>query len=942
MKSYQLEHTQDRNPLVNYAVKTMWGNPELDSQFQVKLSRVSGEQGLINNFSYMGKTRFLPTELNFYHVFTMGGLDSGFWNLGSRQKSWYPVDQWVRASTFSSVRGVSLDIYSGNGTMWLRTETYIMPCFDGMTLIAIPINPNFPLPLDKSLYFHCYTTDINTRNIASKDEAKYTFGYSGCIYIQHENFEKVTNYYNFYKSFNMGLVQFFHNGKIVPIETAKPLAGDLIEVVYDPSVEMVATYDYKGMPDYYSDLDSKRKVILFPGFDNRPHKYRYYDDCHFYIYNKRNKDGYYFHRNHQDAVRQLTHQDYGMAVPYIDFLAGRLITDDKTNNTTVSDIQIKVIYHKTRWQFDLGPTSSRINDLYLLEYPQDILNAMTGALSSVKEWKASELEKSATNKVLNGIVQTLTTDTVREALGHHGCSIALSNSPLYMPFITPGEPEFNDIYPTPPYTSGLGYQIPPTYVESSTAYEYDIDGLLLRRVGVRNQEWYQPKEGCVYVEWVLGQSGHLVDYVISKTDVKLREGFGFRVYRAKWVIDPNIDNTTKVHNELPISKTNENLYPNPDVGGEIRALTYSETPNDIPPTPPPMPDGGRPLPPWIDITGTDQYRIENGYIVWNFDTINNVGMVVFDTDHLYGEFPLSHIDNSLTFAITHEWDVGGPLLQIEPGQVDIWMNRHPLIGGVDYILNFPNVYIINKMWLVEGEQFIQWRATGLSESGLVNTSELGFVAEGVLGHNGRYNLRIDRPTKTILGGRLFLTSSLDWAEDINHGENVREWNGWPYEVKHIYTANKFVDKEDIYWGYNKSLGLDVTVGSYLTERVSYKKKDPQEIDYMESDKYRLFSPFLSQVVNEIVLGFLILPEPNEEGIPFSNQQIDDLTREYQWMLDFDPIVLDLDLKYFTVHPYSNLKVPTVTADQLTFITMVNDLYLKSKIKIEGHFEVKHV
>lgn len=926
---------------MNYAVGTMWGNPELDSQYQIKLARVSGSQGLINNFSYMGKTRYLPTELNFYHVFTLGGLDVGFWNLGSRNKKWYPIDQWVRASTYSTMRSVALDVYTGEGSMWLRSETYIMNCFDGMTLVAIPVNDNFPLPLSKNLYIHCYTTDINTRNVPEADLPKFSFGYSGAIYVQHEDMERVKLNYDVWTGYGMGMVSFFHNGKIKPIDSINPVPGDMIEAVYDPSIGMIIDYDYKAMPDYMSTMDSKRKVILFPGFIDKPHKYYYYDDCHFYIKNKRNDNSYYYHRNTEDAVRQLTHQDYGMCVPYVEFLANRLIADDTTKKTTIKDIQITVAYHKTRWQFLLGPTSSRINDLYLLEDPATILAAMTGANSNIKEWQAAELEKGATNKVLNGVIQTLTSKTVREALGYNGCSVAMSNSPLYMPYITPGDPNFDPIYETPPYTSGLGYKVPPTFVESSTAYEYDVDGLLLRKVGVVNQEWYAPKPGCVYVEWVLGQATTWLDYVISKTDVKLRLGYGFRVYKAKWAIDPDWEPGMGIVNEVPIS--NEERDGVSEARGELRVLRADEVPEPDPGPDPNLPDGGYPVPPWVDITDTDQYHIENGYIVWDFDTVNNVGMVVFETKHIYNEFELSHLDNSMTFAITHKWNVGGVMLPMEPGQIDIWMNRHPLIENVDYILDFPNVYIINKMWMVEGEkQFFQYRATGLSRNGLVKTSELGFVAEGVIGHNGRYNLRIDRPTKTIAGGRLYLTPTVDWAEDIDHGENFRPLNGWPYEVKHIYSSNKYVDWYNPYWGYDEARALDVKVSGYLTEHAAYKKKDVKEIDYMEDDKYRLYSPFLSQVVNEIVLGFMQLPKPAEEGIPYTTQQVDDITREYQWMLKFDPIVLGFDLRYFTVQPYSNWNKLTITPDQMTFISMVNDLYLQSKVKIEGHFEVKHV
>lgn len=938
MPAYQLCYSQEKNPLVDYSIKNMWGNPDLDQQFQIKLARVSGNQGFVNDFAYLGKRRYLPSTLTFYHVFSLGGLDTGFWNLGSRNQSWYPVDTWVKASEYSNKRGVKLDFYKANGSMFPRTEVYIMPCFDGVTLVAVPRNDNYPLPIDKNFYMHCYTTDINTSVISPENMPKYSFGYVGGIYIKNDDLELCKLNYNTWSAFDMGMVSFYHNGELKPIDSVHPKPGDLIEACYDPSIELIVNYKYVGMPDYYSDLDQKRKVILFPGFDETPRMYRYYDDCVFYIFNRKNNHGYYYNRNSIDAVRQLTHQDYGMAAAYIEYLANRLIAEDTTGNTTLDDIDIKVAYHATRWQFKCGPSSSRINDLYLLEDPQAILRAMTGANSAVPVWRAQELEKSATNKVLNAQCFKLNSELVREGLGYHGCSVAMSNSPLYMPHVTPGQPGFDPIYETPPYTTGLGYTIPPTFVERSTAYEYDIDGLLLRLVFVENQEYYQPGPDCYYVEWVLGKATTWLDYVVSHTDVPLRCGYGFRVFKAGWAIDPDW-HAGRV-DEIKIAPTGgDGSNPYPPDGKEIRILKEDEIP--VPPDPN-IPDGGRVVGEWVDITGTDQYRIENGHVVWNFDTVNNVGMVVFDTAHLYNEFDITHLDNSLTFAITHKWPIGGPEVTMKPGQVDVWMNRHPLIENIDYIMDFPNVYIISKMWLVEGPQHIQYRATGLSKNGLVNTSELGFVADGVIGYNGRYNLRIDRPTKTIIGGRLYLTPKVDQAEDIDHGHNLNSLNGWPYEVKHVYSANKYVDWYDTYWGYDDAIALDKKISSYLTEYAKYKEPFSPILPFLEEDKYTLYSPFLSKIVNELVLGFMTAPTPSGKPVPYPDQTVLELIKPYEWMLEFDPIILDFDLAYFTVHPYNNWNKVTVTPDQLTFISVVNNLFLKGKVKIEGHFEVKHV
>lgn len=926
-------------PLADYAVKNMWGHRELDNQYQLKLGRISPPSGLINNFFYMGRTFQLPDAGTFYHVFSMGGFDINFWNMGQRKNDWWPFGTWKSLAEISHERGVVLDCYNSQGMMFSRSNALILNTYQGVTFIAFPDQANWREKIKRSMYIRCYTSDVNINAIPENDKEKYSFGYYGSEMTTVEAWDNTRQRYQLYAGYQMGRVLFFVNGVVTDINTYTPVNGDVFEVFYDPTVKKMISYRYKDMADFLSTMDDKRKVIAFPGDTTRPHHYEYHDDLDLYIRNKRTGQAIYYNRNSVDAIRQLTHRDYSLAAVYVDFIIDQLIALDKTKRSTVADMYVEISYRETRWKFDLGPTSSRIRDLYLLEDPEKILGAMTGAQSTIPEWSAPELEKSATNKVLNAIYQELTTVNVRDALGYNGCSVALSASPMYMPYVLPGDPNYQDLFPTPPFETGLGYRIPPSYVENSTAYEYDENGLLLRHRGIVNSEWYKPGDGCWYVEYVVGQASTWLDYEISRSDVKIRPGHGFRVYKAGWLIDPNDpvkpDNSLFV-NEFEITPNGKDIYPKPY---EVKIYAIGEKTN---PGEEEIFIGGRPDGNWVDITDTDEYEIVNGHIVWKFDVINHVGMVLFDTVHLYNEFELNHIDNSITFQISHAWSIGGLPLTIEPGQLDLWINNHPAIENVDYYVDFPNVYVMSKMWLKpDGRNTIAYRGRGLAAKGLIPSSELGFVYDGVIGINGRYNLRVDRPTRTIINGRLYLTEALDANEDLGHGNNVEALNGFPYEVKHIYCDNKYVENHDLHWGFDKARQLDKTISEYLTTNAEYYAKAPKNIPYLEEDRYRLFSPFMSQMANEMRLGFLRVPAPGDTEIGYTDQAIDDITRQYQWLLEYDPILRGLDERYFMVHPYSNLDRITVTPNQLTVLSRANDLYLNGVIRMEGFFEVKH-
>lgn len=926
-------------PLVNYAVKNMWGNRELDSQYQLKLSRITPKSGWVGIFFSGGKSWRLPREDKFFHIYSMGGLSANFWNFFNQRMDWYPFNTWVRASEISHDRNVDIIPYTSGGRVFLRDETFIMNTFDGNTFVAFPAFSSFPIPAEENMYIRCYSSDINTANISQGNQDKWRFGYASREYLQSTDWDYIKQRFNTFLAFGMGEVSLLVNGVTRDRSKYVPKAGDLMEVRYDPTINQVIRYNYSSLNDFYSELDKKRKLLLFPALTGKPRMYRYFDDCEFSVRNKRTGDELYYHRNKSDAIRQLTHQDYSISATYVQFLIGQLLAIEGTGVSTENDIEIVVLYRATKWQFKLGPNVSRINDLYLLENPAKILAAMVGTNATVKEWSAPELEASAANIVLNGIFQELNTETVRNALGYNGCSVALSSSPFYMPYLVPGTPGHDDSIETPPYETGLGYRVPPTYVESSTAYEYDKDGLFLRRTYLQQREFFTPGEGGWYVEYVLGKSTTWLDYIVSRQDVVLKKGYGFRVYKAGWIIDPDQPNPEKENlfaNEFELTSDGFDKYPVPT---EVKVYRDGESGSSDPSI---VARGGKPDGKWVDITGTNEYRIENGVLIWNFDVGNQVGMVLFDSSHLFNEFELEHLDNSIFLTLTHTWDIGGVPLTIQPAQVDVWCNNHPLIENVDYYMDFPNIYVVSKMWLKDdGKNKFAYRCRGLHKDGLVPSSELGFVQSGCIGYNGRYNLRIDRPTRTIVNGRLFLTEHVDWAETLGHGNNMLPYNGMPYEVKHIYCANRYVDMNDLYWGFEESRDLDRRVGAYLTEFVDYKPEiDPQH-PYMETDRYRLFSPLLSQLVNEMVLGFLKVPPRDNTEIGYTDQLVDEITQSYQWLLAYDPIKKGMDPRFFSFHPYVNANKPTLTPDQLTLIGRVNDLYLGGVIKIEGFFEVSN-
>lgn len=930
----ELEHlgSQDRYPLINFAKKEYWGNPSNDLQFQVRLKRISHSLGYMSNFEYMGKYYLCPDVNTYWNIFTMGYLNPGNMNLGYRMFNWIPFNRWVNAAELMTARGVFLDFYNGGGLRYNTSKTWIMRCFNGTTLFAFEKNDNiFPMPVEKSMYMHCYSPNILMYTKEGYPDQDAAYLVCGITYYDFRDWEKIKTWYDDKVNKNIGRILTFHNGLLVEFESIVPSIGDMIECIYDPTIFQRLTFNYTSLENYHSERDNKRKLILFPWLDNPKRKYYYFDDCKFYVYNQRLKYGYYFHRNSQDAVRQLTHQDYGIAADYVDSLVDKLIANDKTNLTTKNDIVILVDYSKTNWECFLGPTSSRIAELYLLDNPNKIIKAMTGVNSNVPFWEARNLEKSYFNKLLGSEYYNITNELVFDALGYNGASQVLSQPFHYMPGTLPTDKEFKDIYPTSPLLGGEGYLIPPSCRVSGTAYEYDKEGHLLKVVSFTNKERYLPSSKDVYFcEFMVGEATTWLDATLTKSSLYIKEDYSFRVYRAPWSIGTDNPESGFWDTEWTISKDGLPFL-NTNTVVDITDVVNEDEPLNPRPW-----DGGEIVGPWEDITDTDLYTLdrETGLLTWNFSMANYVGMVVHDSKHLYNEVKVSHLDHSVNFSLNHLWEIGGYLLPIRPYQLEVFYKDRTLIENVDYFFDFPKVYVIGKELLDEGnDHLFRFRAVGLSKDGPYNRSELGFVTNGVIGFNNRYNVRINRPTKFVCHGHALLTRSVDWAENKDHGNNLNGMEGFPYQVLHYACINKYVEDYNTLKGIDEEVKRDELVSAYLTEHAEYPKVPPATP--YQTSKYILFSPFLSQLYNELHLGFI--PTPDKDIL--SDQDVYDLTKNIQWLLKYDPIVRNLDLDYFEVHPCVNFGYQEITAKQLTILDKANKLFLGEKVRIRGHFKV---
>lgn len=342
---------------------------------------------------------------------------------------------------------------------------------------------------------------------------------------------------------------------------------------------------------------------------------------------------------------------------------------------------------------------------------------------------------------------------------------------------------------------------------------------------------------------------------------------------------------------------------------------------------------------WADITGSNLYSVVNNTLVWNNIDSNQYLMVRTDTKFLAYDINLIPIAGTLYFTFSEIENRGitddNYVLPVPLGELDLFLNGHSLIRGLDYIVNFPKVYIINKKYLIQPanstSQKIHVRFTGFCNSNLTLDAieDYGFIQHGVLSNNNRYDIRDDKVLRITVDGKVITRQDLVFSELHDGISVVNPINGKPYQIKDIVVPLKQLVEENTYSLRNKSIAIDERVSNYMTIKLPQPDRNaPSAIP----ERYPVISPFFCHLINDMA-SFQITNTAIDNAV--SDLAVLEICQHYEFLLDFDPVnpSNELNDNYVIIHPHNLNNTIDLTYSQYKFLTKVVRLYGNDKIEI---------
>lgn len=846
--------------LVDHALTNVWCTPDQDMQAVVKPARLTPSLGVFNKVDVLWRSHQLPVLKARFHVYQIGQLHPQLMGL-------FPVSQvWTPMSEACARMSLIVNIYNVAGVQLPRTEVWYMVTYDRNLIIAVKEQPKVPINLrTEDIFMRVYSNEyFNTMRADDATDVVYVQG--ATVRTTDEILALQTSYLS-YKNRPVGHTQAFVNGFMVDqLDLITVKNGDVAEFVYDASVRRVQTYTVGDLLTFESTLDSKFKYLLHYAQSNSG-VIDFHDDMDFYVTRPSSGgryQGVYYHRNAEDAVRNVTHKDHSIVPAYVVSYASANGWAD------VEALKIHVFTRKSGYERPLVNEDNRVKELYKMS-SEEVFAAMVGVDATVPNWKAEHLEASFYTQLMRARVTEVDLDLVENAYGYNAISKLLADTPQHV----------HD-------ASGQKViDVPYGLQARSTAYEYNADGALLG--------WAGHVQGAVYPARDI--HCELVEMIAGDVSDRLDEHYGVETL----ILDP---------------KANYRMYRCPMVAG---------VPNEQ----------------WEDVTDSAHYAISGGVLSWQLDPLEWYTCARSDRTSLGYTLELSMTDGVLDFSlVTRQLRfgvLGNHTMQIPMGELDLWLNGKSLIEGLDYLVKFPKIVVINKEYLVSPQS--QTQRVDVRFSGFCNPDfsrdipdDVGFVLYGQLSHNNRFDIRDDKVMRIVIGGQLYHRSELMFSEDNPAISVLDSKNGTPYMMRDLVVPMRGYTGQTTYEMREHSQEIDQRISDYLTlKNPMVKPAEPSAI----GERYAVYSPFLSKVLRDVRAGVI---DNDPLKLHYNDEYVLQVCQPYEWLLEFDPTqaATSLPEQFINIHPHHVPAVLDVDIYHYKFITRVAKLYTHDRVNL-SHF-----
>lgn len=645
---------------------------------------------------------------------------------------------------------------------------------------------------------------------------------------------------------------------------------DYVEMLHDGTVKEVHEWYLDDLPDFFSELDKTRKFLVH--LPRAVDTVLHLNDLEVYLY--KGDNGRFVHTHLMANLRQLTHRDFSLETSYIyDY---GVTNPDWWAET--GDVKLRIYVRNPALGNKVEFDANRILEMYQMSDAQ-IISAMVGPDDSLDIWKASNLENSPYSRLINARPENITRKLVTDAYGYNASSKLLGYN--YTPVYYDGQD-----WPHAPIEFGM--------IKDSTVFEYDKNGLLL---GYVHRTMFQSSvhrcthRECAFIECIEGEGTRSLDIEFGTTMSKVDPQYQYRYYLDSTISEQPSWKYTEV--------TDSNAY---DILADGTVAWHVDTTRFLP------------------VRQSDKKFLLNTY-TFSYDTmVSGSGLLYFNAEY----------DNTYN---------GKPVpLEFEPETVEVWLNGKSLVIGLGAVVAWPFIGICDQtiVNLDKRKDFeITLRVRNFIPRGTkYQMPKHGFIYDGILSNNYKYDIKDDKVIRIIAGGRMYDRSDVEFREDAIR-INKRLTNGTPYQITDPLIPLRNHVEYPTYPMHAIAKRTDADVEAYLTQKIPL----PPAVDTNPfPNRYNLYSLTLNKLILDMLRGEFEIKERPGNYIPTT--EVEERMEPYLRFLEVDAARLDIDPNYVNFYPVALQGTVDIYPLEFSFIERVNTMYFGGRVILNTQLKVK--
>ena len=736
--------------IVDHALKNVWGSPPQDSQFILTLPRITSNNGVKGTVQVLWDSYSLPDANNRYFVYQIGGINPlAAFNLFVHQYKWVSLAQACNQQTLIA------KLYTDSGVEYPLHQAYYRFTESGNVLVAVLKDSRIPVAQStEKVHLRVYSNAF-FQSVRSN-------GLTEDLVVTSKTLESAADIAAMFALYNgqsalPGHVFVTVNGVQWSIISPGSLSvGQAVTLVYDASVYKKLRYRIGTLDDFESTMDLKRKYLIhYPGTTER---IDFQDDIDVFVTMKLDNDNYrgvYYHKNNEDALRNVTHKDYSVPTTYVKRHTEAVVKlVGNSAPMDANDLYIEFYIRNAGWDRPLVMEANRIHELYSLA-EEDVYKAMVGIDATVPNWTPAALEASMYPFVMRSDCDKITNSAVEQAYGYNTISKLTADTPVKV--------------------TGASVDVPYRLQFGATAYEYNEEGNLVGWFHHYVGQQYVPRSvDCVLVEFVAGFGGNILDEQYDLREGFLKSNHSYRVYVSRAVAGVSDNKWVDVTDDDEYYTVQNNHYQ------------------------------------WVSASATayPMVRSDSRFLAVDMELSMENGALNFSLKHLQNrddtiqtwlmQIPLGQMDVWINGkSAIRGLDYFGTF----PDFHIVSKNhlRHPLTEVQRIHVRFMGHCTPSMEMLPEGD--------------------IGFVEHGVLSNNSRYDLRDDKVLRIVVGGAVATRDDFIFSEKHSGVNTLSPLNGTPYMVKDLYVPVKQFTTQSTYPLWEEAKKVDQVVSDYLSKKL---------------------------------------------------------------------------------------------------------------------------